>query len=99
MLGSRWLAAVFTGRIVQSHALDRTGEVSFKREPYIPVLRSLSFTTLPKTGDDPVQQRRAKFVARLEEHSLLLWKRGNHAIAPQLVDFPCGEPQKTGKHV
>jgi len=44
---------------------------------YMPVLKSLSFTALPKTGNDPVQQRRAKFVAKLEEQKLLL-KDPNH---------------------
>ena len=43
----------------------------------MPVLKSLSFTALPKTGNDPVQQRRAKFVAKLEEQKLLL-KDPNH---------------------
>jgi hypothetical protein len=38
----------------------------------MPVLKSLSFTALPKTGNDPVQTRRAKFVAKLEEQKLLL---------------------------
>ncbi len=39
----------------------------------MPVLKSLSFTALPKTGNDPVQQRRAKFVAKLEEQKLRLF--------------------------
>src|SRR5882672_11299111 len=43
----------------------------------MPVLKSLSFTALPKTGNDPVQQRRAKFVTKLEEQKLLL-KDPNH---------------------
>jgi hypothetical protein len=38
----------------------------------MPVLKSLSFTALPKTGNDPVQMRRAKFVSKLEEQKLLL---------------------------
>lgn len=38
----------------------------------MPILKSLSFTALPKTGNDPVQIRRAKFIARLEEQKLLL---------------------------
>src|SRR5277367_3428502 len=41
-------------------------------EPHMPVLKSLSFTTLPKNANDPVQARRTKFVARLEEQKLLL---------------------------
>lgn len=43
----------------------------------MPVLKSLSFTTLPKSSNDPVQARRTKFVARLEEQKLLL-KDHNH---------------------
>jgi hypothetical protein len=38
----------------------------------MPVLKSLSFTSLPKSANDPVQQRRTKFVAKLEEQKLLL---------------------------
>jgi hypothetical protein len=38
----------------------------------MPVLKSLSFTAIPKTGNDPVQARRAKFVTKLEEQKLLL---------------------------
>src|SRR4029077_13013802 len=38
----------------------------------MPVLKSLSFTALPKTGNDPIQMRRAKFVSKLEEQKLLL---------------------------
>ena len=36
------------------------------------VLKSLSFTALPKSTNDPVQMRRTKFVAKLEEQKLLL---------------------------
>ena len=42
----------------------------------MPILKSLSFTAIPKTGD-PVQARRAKFVTKLEEQKLLL-KDPNH---------------------
>jgi hypothetical protein len=38
----------------------------------MPVLKSLSFTALPKTGNDPILMCRAKFVAKLEEQKLLL---------------------------
>jgi hypothetical protein len=38
----------------------------------MPVLKSLSFTALPKNGNDPVQARRAKFVSKLEEQKQLL---------------------------
>ena len=35
-------------------------------------LKSLTFTTLPKIGANPVLDRRANIVARLEEQKLLL---------------------------
>jgi hypothetical protein len=38
----------------------------------MPVLNSLSFTALPKSNNDPVQQRRTKFITKLEEQKLLL---------------------------
>src|SRR5580693_625464 len=48
----------------------------------MPVLKSLSFTALPKNGSDPVQARRAKFVSKLEEQKLLL-KDPNHVRTVQ----------------
>src|SRR6266446_1390516 len=48
----------------------------------MPVLKSLSFTALPKTGNDPVQQRRAKFVAKLEEQKLRLFLPENWTSDP-----------------
>jgi len=36
----------------------------------MPVLKSLSFTALPKPGNDPVHMRRTKFVAKLEEQKI-----------------------------
>lgn len=38
----------------------------------MPVLKSLSFTAMPKTAGDPVNMRRAKFIEKLEEQKLLL---------------------------
>lgn len=38
----------------------------------MPVLKSLSFTAMPKTSGDPVNMRRAKFIEKLEEQKLLL---------------------------
>lgn len=38
----------------------------------MPVLKSLSFTAMPKSTSDPVHIRRAKFIAKLEEQKLLL---------------------------
>jgi hypothetical protein len=35
-------------------------------------LKSLTFTTIPKTGANPTLDRRAKIIARLEEQKLLL---------------------------
>jgi len=38
----------------------------------MPVLKSLSFTVVPKTAGDPTGMRRAKFIEKLEEQKLLL---------------------------
>ena len=38
----------------------------------MPVLKSLSFTALPKASNDPVHIRRAKLISRLEEQKALL---------------------------
>ena len=62
----------------------------------MPVLKSLSFTALPKTGNDPVQQRRAKFVAKLEEQKLLL-KDPNHIRTVQQWVKVDGERQAVTK--
>ena len=62
----------------------------------MPVLKSLSFTALPKTGNDPVQQRRAKFVAKLEEQKLLL-KDPNHVRTVQRWTKVDGQRQATTK--
>src|ERR1700753_858073 len=62
----------------------------------MPVLKSLSFTRLPKTGSDPVQTRRAKFVAKLEEQKLLL-KDPNHVRTVQRWTRVGGERQATTK--
>jgi hypothetical protein len=62
----------------------------------MPVLKSLSFTALPKSGNDPVQARRAKFVAKLEEQKLLL-KDPNHVRTVQRWTKVNGERQATTK--
>src|ERR1700716_957598 len=62
----------------------------------MPVLKSLSFTATPKTGNDPVQQRRAKFVSKLEEQKLLL-KDPNHVRTIQRWVKVNGERQATTK--
>ena len=62
----------------------------------MPVLKSLSFTALPKSGNDPVQLRRAKFVARLEEQKLLL-QDPNHVRTVQRWTKVDGERQATTK--
>ena len=36
------------------------------------VLKSLTFTTIPTTGGNPVLDRRTKIIARLEEQKLIL---------------------------
>jgi hypothetical protein len=60
----------------------------------MPVLKSLSFTSLPKNGNDPVQQRRAKFIAKLEEQKLLL-KDPNYVRTVQRWTKVNGERQAT----
>jgi hypothetical protein len=62
----------------------------------MPVLKSLSFTALPKTGNDPVQMRRAKFVSKLEEQKLLL-KDPKHVRTVQRWTKVNGERQATTK--
>jgi hypothetical protein len=62
----------------------------------MPVLKSLSFTALPKAANDPVQQRRVKFVAKLEEQKLLL-KDPNHIRTVQRWVKVDGERQATTK--
>jgi hypothetical protein len=61
----------------------------------MPVLKSLSFTAIPKTGNDPVQARR-KFVTKLEEQKLLL-KDPNHVRTVQRWTKVNGERQATTK--
>lgn len=62
----------------------------------MPVLKSLSFTALPKNGNDPVQFRRTKFIAKLEEQKLLL-KDPNHVRTVQRWTKVNGERQATTK--
>jgi hypothetical protein len=62
----------------------------------MPVLKSLSFTALPKSGNDSVQTRRAKFVTKLEEQKLLL-KDPNHVRTVQRWTKVNGERQATTK--
>src|ERR1700692_4890793 len=62
----------------------------------MPVLKSLSFTSLPKAGNDPVQARRAKFVTKLEEQKLLL-AAPNHVRTVQRWTKVNGERQATTK--
>ena len=62
----------------------------------MPVLKSLSFTALPKSGNDPVQMRRAKFIAKLEEQKQLL-KDPNHVRTVQRWTKVNGERQAITK--
>ncbi len=62
----------------------------------MPVLKSLSFTALPKAANDPAQLRRVKFVARLEEQKLLL-KDPTHVRTVQRWTKVNGERQATNK--
>src|SRR6202035_3650726 len=59
-------------------------------------LKSLSFTSLPRAGNDPVQMRRAKFVAKLEEQKLLL-KDPSHVRTVQRWTKVDGQRQATNK--
>src|ERR1700759_22363 len=60
----------------------------------MPVLKSLSFTALPKAANDPVQLRRVKFVAKLEEQKQLL-ADPNHVRTVQRWTKVNGERQAT----
>jgi hypothetical protein len=62
----------------------------------MPVLKSLSFTALPKSVNDPVQARRTKFVAKLEEQKLLL-KDPNHVRTVQRWTKVDGQRQAVTK--
>ena len=62
----------------------------------MPALKSLSFTALPKSVNDPVHMRRARFTARLEEQQLLL-KDPNHVRTVQRWTKVDGERQATSK--
>ena len=53
----------------------------------MPVLKSLSFTAIPKTGNDPVQARRAKFVTKLEEQKLLTRVAFQRLNDPQKLQY------------
>ena len=75
----------------------RIGEVlSNNGETYMPVLKSLSFTALPKSTNDPIQQRRTKFITKLEEQKLLL-NDPNHVRTVQRWTKVNGERQATTK--
>jgi hypothetical protein len=58
----------------------------------MPVLKSLSFTTMPKTASDPVHIRRAKFIEKLEEQKLLLqdpaYEKHIVATVTRIIDHP-----------
>ncbi|MDW4767111.1 hypothetical protein NQ273_28365, partial [Escherichia coli] len=60
------------------------------------ILKSFSFTALPKAGNDPVQMRRAKFIAKLEEQKLLLGD-SSHVRVVQRWTKVNGERQATTK--
>jgi hypothetical protein len=67
-----------------------------QRRTRMPVLKSLSFTALPKPNNDIVQFRRANFVAKLEEQKLLL-KDPNHIRTTQRWTKVDGERQAVTK--
>jgi hypothetical protein len=94
-------AKVLEVDFMQRHVLcpaSRYGRAGLSNngEPHMPVLKSLSFTALPKSANDPVQMRRAKFVARLEEQKQLL-KDPNHVRTVQRWTRVDGERQATTK--
>lgn len=62
----------------------------------MPILKSLSFTALPKAGTNPVQLRRTKFITKLEEQKLLL-SDPNHVRTVQRWTKVNGERQVTTK--
>lgn len=62
----------------------------------MPILKSLSFTALPKAANDPVQMRRTKFITKLEEQKLLL-NDPNHVRTVQRWTKVNGERQATTK--
>lgn len=64
----------------------------------MPVLKSLSFTAIPKDTNDPVHIRRAKFITKLEEQKQLLQdpgyvRREPSASLPPEPAQPCAFPQ------
>ena len=52
----------------------------------MPVLKSLSFTAMPKSANDPVYIRRVKFIEKLEEQKLLLQDPGYVRTAQRMVE-------------
>jgi hypothetical protein len=62
----------------------------------MPVLKSLSFTAIPKAANDPVQLRRVEFIAKLEEQKLLL-KDPSHVRTVQRWTKVDGQRQATNK--
>src|SRR5207244_7154425 len=62
----------------------------------MPVLKSLSFTTRPKSANDPIQLRRTKFVSKLEEQKRLL-KDPKHVRTVQRWTKVNGERQAVTK--
>ena len=76
--------------------VNRIGEVSSDHGEPKCQYSSLSFTALPKTGNDPVQMRRARFVAKLEEQKFLL-KDPTHVRTVQRWAKVDGERQAVTK--
>lgn len=72
------------------------GRVYPQRRTHMPILKSLSFTALPKAGNDPVQMRRTKFITKLEEQKLLL-SDPTHLRTVQRWTKVNGERQATTK--
>jgi hypothetical protein len=62
--GTSWKLWAWWVCSVAARDYDRRGFIQECRT-CLPVLESLSFTVIPKTERDPIQQRRAKFISNL----------------------------------
>jgi hypothetical protein len=87
VMNSGDLTVLFGGRS------EGSGGFIQQRRTQMPVLESFSFTALPKSGNDPIQTRLAKFVAKLEEQKLRL----KHVRTVQRWTKVNGERQATTK--
>jgi hypothetical protein len=66
---------------------DPTSSIN-SMEDKMAVLKSLTFTTIPTTGGDPILDRRTKVIARLEEQKLILKDLEGSGAFERLDDLP-----------